>query len=334
MTSWSCSACTFDNKPGVSKCEICGTAAAAVSSNASSCSSSTLPPTRKPKSSKSRQATLLGGFVSKQEEERSVKPKQSKKRSATVASAEVTQQRPSRKIAPAASNNNTASMPCSTVPAHLQVKRNNVKLSELSLESQRVMKEVFGIDKLRNLQPQAIQYALRCQSQLIVMATGGGKSLCYQLPAIVRGGTTIVVSPLKALIADQVNALLKLGISAAFISSSNTASQNREVMERLLLQQQRQPISKQKAATSATAAASSGSQQQQQPITLLYCTPEQIKTDKFRDCLMTMNQENRLAGFAVDEAHCISRYDYVIRVSMVWFLLTHSRMTYSFMVQQ
>ena len=265
MTTWACLACTFVNKPGDSNCEICGTAAAAVPSNSSSnCSSNSRTqaqlPTKKQstKNSKCRQATLLGGFVSKEEEAKSIKPKQSKKRSATASSSSTveTQQQPSRKKAPpdgaAASNcfaNTTVSMPyCSTVPVHVQVKSNNVSLSELSMESKRVMKEVFRIDKLRNLQPQAIQYALRCQSQLIVMATGGGKSLCYQLPAIVRGGTTIVVSPLKALIADQVNALLKLGIGAAFISSSNTASQNREVMERLRLmqQQQRQPISKQK----------------------------------------------------------------------------------------
>jgi ATP-dependent DNA helicase RecQ len=207
------------------------------------------------------------------------------------------------------------------LPAHLQVKSNDVNLAELSKESQRIMKEVFGVDKLRNLQPQAIQYALRRQSQLIVMATGGGKSLCYQLPALVRGGTTIIISPLKALIADQVNALLKLGVAAAFISSSNTATENNQVMERLC----QRPLGKQTGAAAAAAAAakttqstltmtgSHGQQQQQQhlqfqPISLLYCTPEQCTTARFRECLVSMDQENRLAGFAVDEAHCISRY--------------------------
>lgn len=91
-------------------------------------------------------------------------------------------------------NKRPAAASTTAVQAHLQVKSSNVKLPELSKESQRIMKEVFGIDKLRNLQPQAVQYALRGQSQLVVMATGGGKSLCYQLPALVRGGTTIVIS--------------------------------------------------------------------------------------------------------------------------------------------
>ena len=87
------------------------------------------------------------------------------------------------------------------------------------------MKNIFAIDSLRNLQPAAVECALRRQSQIIVMATGGGKSLCYMLPATVLGGVTIVISPLIALMVDQVQALNDKGVSAALISSANGASQ-------------------------------------------------------------------------------------------------------------
>ena len=85
------------------------------------------------------------------------------------------------------------------------------------------MKEIFGIKVMRGLQPAAIEGTLRCQSQIVVMATGGGKSLCYQLPATVLGGVTLVVSPLIALMVDQVRALNDKGVAAALVSSANGA---------------------------------------------------------------------------------------------------------------
>jgi DEAD/DEAH box helicase len=97
-----------------------------------------------------------------------------------------------------------------------------------------VMAQVFGVSELRGLQPAAVQCAFEGKSQIVVMATGAGKSLCYQLPALVLGGTTIVVSPLIALMEDQVQALLSMGVTAAVLASSKSDTHNRSVLERLV----------------------------------------------------------------------------------------------------
>jgi len=96
-----------------------------------------------------------------------------------------------------------------------------VPYAELKQRAKAAMDEIFKIKELRFLQPQAVRTILKLRSsQIVVMATGGGKSLCYQLPAVVLGGTTIVVSLLIALMQDQVQALNGKGVAAAVISSS------------------------------------------------------------------------------------------------------------------
>lgn len=338
---WSCEACTFLNRADDAiACEICGTERtqndAVKKPPSEAAAAAAAAPAKRSNNSKSRQATLFGGFLTKEQEKASKQKPANKKRSAKAASPGKSamtdetqhQQPPKKKSAPqsnaasASSSHASKQQPykrsaatsaaatTSAVPAHLQVKDNSISLQDLSKEAQRIMKETFGIEKLRNLQPQAVQYALRRQSQLIIMATGGGKSLCYQLPALVRGGCSIVVSPLKALIEDQVNALIEKGVASAFISSSNTQTQNNRVFERLL-QRSLKPNAAGKKSNQATLTLTGGSQKQQPkipPISLLYCTPEQVKTDRFRECLMVMNEQNRLASFAIDEAHCLSRY--------------------------
>ena len=162
-----------------------------------------------------------------------------------------------------------------------------------------VLKTVFGLDSLRpNLQPAAIECAMRGQSQMIVMATGGGKSLCYQLPACLLGGVTVVISPLLALMKDQTEALNRKGIPSSCINSSQTEKQNRTILEQLV---------------PALYPKSLGAKQKQQkesppPAVLLYVTPESIQTERMRAVLKTLYKEDRLTLFAVDEAHCLSTW--------------------------
>ena len=174
------------------------------------------------------------------------------------------------------------------------------------------LQSIFQIPALRHLQPIAIQTALQRQSQIIIMATGGGKSLCYQLPATVFGGVTIVVSPLIALMQDQVQALLRKGISAAVVSSANGERKNAQILDRLL------------GRTTTTTTTTTNikkndinqpKSQPPPPITLLYGTPELLQTERFRTILTELYQTKRLAMIAIDEAHCLSTWGHDFRTA-------------------
>lgn len=173
---------------------------------------------------------------------------------------------------------------------------------ELAEKAQKLLRTVFGFERMRGLQPQAVECALYRQSQIVVMATGGGKSLCYQLPALALEGTTLVISPLKALIADQVQSLVEKGVAAAFLSSQLTEAAKTDVMERVL---QRSLRSRSKPADSAS--------WKGKHINLLYCTPEMVQTERFRASLLELHKSGRLTGFAVDEAHCVSSWGHDFR---------------------
>lgn len=176
---------------------------------------------------------------------------------------------------------------------------------QLYQKSMTILQQTFQLDSLRKLQPIAVRSVLEGKSQLIIMATGGGKSLCYQLPALVLQGLTIVISPLIALMTDQVNALHSKGIQADFISSAKTAAENKAVLDTL----------KQMAGLKKK-------EKKVKKLKLLYVTPESMQTARFQKVLKALNQAKQLSFLAIDEAHCLSTWGHDFRkafLKLSWF---------------
>ena len=164
---------------------------------------------------------------------------------------------------------------------------------DTSTRALHLLQTVFGYPAFRGQQGQIVEHVGNGGDALVLMPTGGGKSLCYQIPAMIRDGVGVVVSPLIALMQDQVDALEEVGVRAAFLNSTQTYEEAARI-ERLVRTKQ---------------------------IDLLYVAPERLLTQRCFDLL----QDSQIALFAIDEAHCVSQWGHDFRPEYIKLSVLHEQ---------
>ncbi|MEV7013607.1 DNA helicase RecQ [Streptosporangium sp. NPDC051022] len=160
-------------------------------------------------------------------------------------------------------------------------------------DASRVLRRVFGYASFREGQQEIIEHVVGGGDALVLMPTGGGKSLCYQIPALVREGVGVVVSPLIALMQDQVDALTALGVRAGFLNSTQDLDERRQVESAFL----------------------------EGELDLLYLAPERLRVDS----ALRLLDRGKISLFAIDEAHCVAQWGHDFRPDYLALSTLHER---------